>query len=117
MTMYMTNISSHVHRIRPQPTLPPAILLRESYREAGKVRKCTLANLSKWPPVVVEGLRILLKGGTAVADLTTAFDITRSHPHGHVATVLGTLRKLRLDRIGVILVEIISTALIVRGVL
>ena len=47
---------------------------------------------------MVEGLRILLKGGTAVADLTTAFDITRSRPHGHVAAVLGTLRKLRLDR-------------------
>ena len=82
----------------PNRHSPPAILLRESYREAGNVRKRTLANLSKWPPVVVEGLRILLKGGTAVADLTTAFDITRSRPHGHVAAVLGTLRKLRLDR-------------------
>ena len=82
----------------PNRHSPPAILLRESYREAGKVRKRTLANLSKWPPVVVEGLRILLKCGTAVADLTTAFDITRSRPHGHVAAVLGTLRKLRLDR-------------------
>ena len=82
----------------PNRHSPPAVLLRESYREAGKVRKRTLANLSKWPPVVVEGLRILLKGGTAVADLTTAFDITRSRPHGHVAAVLGTLRKLRLDR-------------------
>ena len=78
-----------VHSLRP---------VRESYREAGNVRKRTLANLSKWPPVVVEGLRILLKGGTAIADLTTAFDITRSRPHGHVAAVLGTLRKLRLDR-------------------
>ena len=82
----------------PNRHSPPAVLLRESYREAGKVRKRTLANLSKWPPVVVEGLRILLKGGTAVADLTTAFDITRSRPHGHVAAVLATLRKLRLDR-------------------
>ena len=82
----------------PNRHSPPAVLLRESYREAGKVRKRTLANLSKWPPVVVEGLSILLKGGTAVADLTTAFDITRSRPHGHVAAVLGTLRKLRLDR-------------------
>ena len=63
----------------PNRHSPPAVLLRESDREAGNVRKRTLANLSKWPPVVVEGLRIrLLKGGTAVADLTTAFDITRS---------------------------------------
>ena len=82
----------------PNRHSPPATLLRESYREAGKVRKRTLANLSKWPRVVVEGLRILLKGGTAVADLSTAFDITLSRPHGHVAAVLGTLRKLRLDR-------------------
>ena len=83
----------------PNRNSPPAILLRESYRDAGKVRKRTLANLSKWPPALVEGLRVLLKGGTAVADLTTAFDIIRSRPHGHVAAVLGTLRKLRLDRL------------------
>ena len=83
----------------PNRNSPPAILLRESCRDAGKVRKRTLANLSKWPTSLVEGLRILLKGGTAVADLTTAFDIIRSRPHGHVAAVLGTLRKLRLDRL------------------
>ena len=83
----------------PNRNSPPAILLRESYRDAGKVRKRTLANLSKWPTPLVEGLCILLKGGTAVADLTTAFDILRSRPHGHVAAVLGTLRKLRLDRL------------------
>ena len=83
----------------PNRNSPPAILLRESYRDAGRVRKRTLANLSKWPPALVDGLRILLKGGTAVADLTCAFDILRSRPHGHVAAVLGSLRKLRLDRL------------------
>ena len=83
----------------PNRNSPPAILLRESYRDAGKVRKRTLANLSKWPSHLVEGLRILLKGGTAVPDLTAAFDIIRSLPHGHVAAVLGTVRKLRLDRL------------------
>ena len=83
----------------PNRNSPPAILLRESYRDAGKVRKRTLANLSKWPATLVEGLRILLKGGTAVANLTTAFDIIGSRPHGHVAAVLGTVRKLRLDRL------------------
>ena len=83
----------------PNRNSPPAILLRESYRDAGKVRKRTLANLSKWPSHLVEGLRVLLKGGTAVADLTTAFDIIRSRPHGHVAAVLGSLRKLRLERL------------------
>ncbi len=81
----------------PNRSSPPAILLRESYRENGKVRKRTLANLSKWPPALVEGLRILLKGGTAVTD--EAFDIVRSLPHGHVAAVLGTVRKLGLDRL------------------
>ena len=83
----------------PNRNSPPAILLRESYRDAGKVRKRTLANLSKWPSHLVAGLRVLLKGGTAVADLTTAFDIVRSRPHGHVAAVLGSLRKLRLERL------------------
>ena len=90
--------SSHVHRKRPQPQLAPAVLLRESFRDAGKVNKRTLANLSKWPPTLIEGLRVLLKGGAAVARLHDAFDIQRSLPHGHVAAVLGTLRKLRLDR-------------------
>ena len=46
----------------------------------------------------MQGLRTLLKGGVAVARLADAFDIVRSLPHGHVAAVLGTLRKLRLER-------------------
>ena len=82
----------------PNRNSPPAILLRESFREDGKVRKRTLANLSKWPATLVEGLKILLKGGRAVARLEDAFHIARSLPHGHVAAVLGTLKKLRLDR-------------------
>ncbi len=83
----------------PNRSSPPAILLRESYREDGKVKKRTIANLSKWSPTLVEGLRILLKGGTAVRHLDDAFDIVRSLPHGHVAAVLGTLKKLGLDRL------------------
>ena len=51
--MYKTIICAHVHRIRPNRHSPPAILLRESYRDAGKVRKRTLANLSKWPTPLV----------------------------------------------------------------
>ena len=82
----------------PNRNSPPAILLRESFREDGKVRKRTLANLSKWPSTLVKGLKILLKGGRAVARLENAFHIARSLPHGHVAAVLGTLKKLRLDR-------------------
>ena len=82
----------------PNRSSPPAILLREGWREGGKVKKRTLANLSKWPPTLVEGLRVLLKGGAAVSRLDDAFDIVRSRPHGHVAAALGTLRKLRLDQ-------------------
>ena len=82
----------------PNRNSPPAILLRESFRQGGKVRKRTLANLSKWPPALVDGLKVLLKGGTALAAPADAVDILRSRPHGHVAAVLGTLRKLRLDR-------------------
>ena len=82
----------------PNRNSPPAVLLRESFRDAGKVKKRTLANLSKWPPTLIEGLRVLLKGGAAVSRLDDAFDIVRSKPHGHVAAALGTLRKLRLER-------------------
>ena len=83
----------------PNRSSPPAILLRESYREGGKVKKRTLANLSSWSPALIEGFRTLLKGGTAVQRLDDAFDIVRSLPHGHVAAVLGTLRKLGLEKL------------------
>ena len=85
--------------IVPNRTSPPAILLRESYREDGKVKKRTLANLSKLPRDVVEGLRSLLKGGVAVDRREQVLEIQRALPHGHVAAVLGTLRSLRLDRL------------------
>ena len=83
----------------PNRNSPPAILLRESYRDAGKVKKRTLANLSHWPPALIEGLRTLLKGGHALAHPDQTFTITRSQPHGHVAAVLGTLKALRLPRL------------------
>ena len=83
----------------PNRNSPPAVLLRESYREDGKVKKRTLANLSKCPPAVVEALRVLLKGGTAVTSLEKAMDIVRSLPHGAVAAVLGIMRQLKLDRL------------------
>jgi hypothetical protein len=62
----------HIERV-PNRNSPPAVLLRQSYREGGKVRKRTLANLSKLPDETVEGLRILLKGGTAINKLENAF--------------------------------------------
>ena len=83
----------------PNRTSPPAILLRESYRHQGKVRKRTLCNLSDWSPTHVEGLRGVLKGGTVIPAGQHALTVTRSLPHGHVAAALGTARKIGLDRI------------------
>jgi transposase len=83
----------------PNRNSPPAILLRESYRHQGKVRKRTLCNLSDWSPAHVEGLRGVLKGGTVIPAERDAFTVTRSLPHGHVAAALGTARKIGLDRI------------------
>jgi len=83
----------------PNRNSPPAILLRESYRAGGKVRKRTLCNLSGWSPAHVEGLRGVLKGGTVIPAEHDAFTVTRSLPHGHVAAALGTARKIGLDRL------------------
>lgn len=83
----------------PNRNSPPAVLLRESYRRDGNVKKRTLANLSKWPKPLVEGLRTLLKGGVALPSLDHAFQILRAKPHGHVAAVLGTIGKLGLERL------------------
>ena len=76
----------------PNRTSPPAILLREGYRENGKVVKRTLANLSHWDPQLVEHFRVLLKGGVAVESVASVLTIERSLPHGHVAAVLGAAR-------------------------
>ena len=76
----------------PNRNSPPAVLLRESWREDGKVRKRTLANLSCLSADVIEGLKVLLRGGVAVASASELFVIERSLPHGHVAAVLGSAR-------------------------
>jgi transposase len=88
--------------IVPNRSSPPAILLRESFRDNGKVKNRTLANLSHWPAARIEALRALLRGEdftASAAPLEQAFDIERSLPHGHVAAVLGTLKRLELDRL------------------
>jgi transposase len=88
----------YIERV-PNRNSPPAILLRESYREQGKVKKRTLANLSSWPPEMVEKFQALLRGEVvANSQLEEAFEIVRSRPHGHVAAVLGTLRHLKLEQ-------------------
>ena len=67
----------------PNRTSPPAVLLRESYRdEQGRAQKRTLANLSKLPGDVVEGLKALLKGGTVIGTGPEEMRIARSLPHG-----------------------------------
>jgi transposase len=76
----------------------PCILLRESFRLGGKVRKRTLANLTKLPPAAIDGLRVLLRGGSTVEDLAQSFEVVQSRPYGHVAAVLGTLRQLGVER-------------------
>src|SRR5438046_137700 len=76
----------------PNRNSPPATLLRESFREGGQVRKRTLANISDWPASQIESLGRALKGETFPTAGT--IDIIRCLPHGHVAAVLGTIRKL-----------------------
>ena len=89
----------------PNRDSPPAVLLRESYRdENGRPQKRTLANLSKLPGDVVTALKAILKGGTLIGTDPEQLQIERSLPHGHVAAALGMIRKIALDRL------ILSTA-------
>jgi len=84
----------------PNRNSRPAILLRESYRENGKVKKRTLANISNWDPELIAGLRVLLKGGHASSlPLQEQFSVERSLPHGHVAAVLGSFRGIGLHHV------------------
>jgi len=77
----------------------PAVLLREGWREDGKVKKRTIANLSDWPEHKVQALAAVLKGKSVVGDVEQAFDIVRSLPHGHVAAVLRSIEKIKLDQL------------------
>ena len=79
----------------PNRSSPPAILLRESFRDGGRVKKRTLANLSKLPTAAINALRRILRGERLVSP-DDAFTCLRSLPHGHVAAVLATVRKLGL---------------------
>ncbi len=83
----------------PNRNSPPAILLRESYRENGKVKSRTLANLSSLPPQSINILRRSLKGENLVS--TDAFEIVEdgSPAHGHVDAVLTAMRRLDFSRL------------------
>ena len=89
--MYVTRIPNRDSR--------PAVLLRESYREDGKVKSRTLANISDWPEAKVESLRRVLAGETLVPLEAQRFEIARALAHGHVAATLGAARRLGLDKI------------------
>ncbi len=81
----------------PNRTSPPAILIRESFREGKTVRKRTLANISKLPEPMIAAISQLIKGAEIAAPVTDAFEIRRALSHGHVAAVLGMMRKTGLD--------------------
>ena len=74
------------------------VLLRRSYREGGKVKTETLANLSHLPPEAIAAVRASLAGQTLVA-ASEGFEVERSLPHGHVAAVCAMARELGLAKL------------------
>ena len=80
----------------PNRGSPPAILLRETYREDGKVKNRTLANLTRWKPEKIAALRAVLRD-ERLRPAGEGFEIVRSLPHGHIAAALGIARRLGLD--------------------
>jgi transposase len=90
-------VAMHIERV-PNRNSRPTILLREGWREEGRVRKRTLANLTNWPAHQVEALRRVLKGETLVS-VDEAFTVERSLPHGHVEAVLDMVRRLGLEKL------------------
>src|ERR1700726_253662 len=82
----------------PNRGSPPAILLRESYREAGKTKNRTLANLSGWPAERIEQFRAVLRGDNLLP-AAEAVEIVRALPHGHVLAALGSARRIALDAV------------------
>jgi len=85
----------------PNRNSPPAVLLRESYREGDQVKKRTLANLSKLPDDIIDNLKLALKGATLsmTEGIPNHFEVIRSLSHGHVMAILETIKKLGLDKI------------------
>ena len=96
-TLCAYHVLMYIERV-PNRSSPPAVLLRESWREGGKIHKRTLANLSALPANAVEVLRRALKGETLIS-AEESVRVERSTPYGHVAGVLGTIRRLKLDQV------------------
>jgi transposase len=101
LLFYIRYIVSMYVATVPNRNSPPAILLRESYRQDGRVKTRTIANISHLHSHQIDALRLALAGSLAAAGppLPDAFLISRSLPHGHAAAVLGCLRNLQLDSI------------------
>ena len=93
-------IAMYIEKV-PNRNSPPAVLLRESYREGDQVKKRTLANLSKLPDDIIDNLKLALKGATLsmTEGIPNHFEVIRSLPHGHVIAILETIKKLGLDKI------------------
>ncbi|XUP01460.1 IS1634 family transposase [Microcystis aeruginosa FBCC-A68] len=93
-------IAMYIEKV-PNRNSPPAVLLRESYREGDQVKKRTLANLSKLPDDIIDNLKLALKGATLsmTEGIPNHFEVIRSLPHGHVMAILETIKKLGLDKI------------------
>lgn len=90
----------YIERV-PNRNSPPAVLLRESYREGNQIKKRTLANLSSLPDDVVDNMKMVLKGAkvSISSAIPSNFEIIRSVPHGHVAAILEIISKLGLSKI------------------
>lgn len=84
--------------IVPNRNSPPAILLREAWREGNKTHKRTLANLSDWPAEKIEIFRRMLRDEALVSpeDLLAT---EKSLPHGHVEAILKMIDRLKLDQV------------------
>ena len=84
----------------PNRNSPPAVLLRESYREGDQVKKRTLANLSTLPDEVIDNMKLVLKGAkvSMTETIPDNFEVIRSRPHGHVMVILETIKKCGMHR-------------------
>lgn len=82
----------------PNKSNRPATLLRESFRENGKVKKRTLANLSQLPEEAIEAIRLLLKGNKLVS-VDEMFSIPHSQHHGHVQAVVAAMQRLGMNKL------------------
>ncbi len=90
-------ISVYIDKV-PNRNSRPTLLLRKARRAGKTIKKTTLDNLTNWPPQKVELLRRVLRD-EALVPVGEAFATERSLPHGHVEAVLGTIRKLGLDKL------------------